>query len=76
MVRHKFSELIHGTIFTHGKYKRRYIRIEDVEDFSKQRWNSVSLSGGVLNYFSKNTIVLVTNMVSKRLRINNRRKLK
>jgi len=76
MVRHKFSELIHGMIFMHGEYKRRYIRIEDVEDFSKQKWNSVSLSGGVLNYFPKNAIILVTNKVSQRIQANNRRKLK
>ena len=55
----KFSSLRHGTVFTFGRYSRRFIRIEDVEDYSKQRWNAVALSGGVLSSIPKNANVLV-----------------
>jgi hypothetical protein len=59
MVKHKFKNLRHGTVFAYGKYKPRYLRIEDVEDFSKQRWNAVSLGGGVLAKIPSNATVLV-----------------
>jgi hypothetical protein len=53
----KFNQLKHGAVFTYGKYKMRFLRIEDVEDCSKQKWNAVQINSGVLFNIPKNATV-------------------